>query len=127
MHIFRKEFPGKDRAPDKPIPRGARAGTAVVAVLCLGVVTRAHGNKYLVTGPSMHSDAPSTCEFVIAQVYDKGPSPYKSLGTAFRTIIGEEGARALYQVPRPQTCMYRAYELYHNMRDSADAWSCFVE
>ncbi|CBJ48450.1 folate transporter [Ectocarpus siliculosus] len=31
------------------------------------------------------------------QVYDKGPSPYKSLGTAFRTIIREEGARALYQ------------------------------
>ncbi|CAM9755861.1 unnamed protein product [Ectocarpus sp. 12 AP-2014] len=30
-------------------------------------------------------------------VYDKGPSPYKSLGTAFRTIIREEGARALYQ------------------------------
>ncbi|CAM9171277.1 unnamed protein product [Pylaiella littoralis] len=30
-------------------------------------------------------------------VYDKGPSPYKSLGTAFRTIARDEGARALYQ------------------------------
>ncbi|CAN0126350.1 unnamed protein product [Ascophyllum nodosum] len=31
------------------------------------------------------------------QVYDKGPSPYKSVGTAIRTIVREEGARALYQ------------------------------
>lgn len=31
-------------------------------------------------------------------MYDKGPSPYKSVGTAFRTIVREEGARALYQV-----------------------------
>lgn len=69
----------------------------------LGVVTGAHGNGYLVTGPSTRSGAPSTREFVIAQVYDKGPSPYKSLGTAFRTIIREEGARALYQVPQPQS------------------------
>lgn len=34
----------------------------------------------------------------IGQVYDKGPSPYKSVGAAFRTIVKEEGARALYQV-----------------------------
>ena len=32
------------------------------------------------------------------QVYDKGPSPYKSVGAAFRTIVKEEGAKALYQV-----------------------------
>eukprot|EP00752_Nemacystus_decipiens_P005250 g4764.t1 len=31
------------------------------------------------------------------QVYDKGPSPYKSLITAFRTIAKDEGTRALYQ------------------------------
>lgn len=77
----------------------------------LGVVTRAHGNTYLVTGPSMRSGAPSTREFVIGQVYDKGPSPYKSLGTAFRTIVREEGARALYQVLQPQALMHHAYEL----------------
>lgn len=43
------------------------------------------------------------------QVYDKGPSPYKSLVTAFRTIAREEGARALYQV-RP-TCAV----VYHRL------------
>eukprot|EP00903_Cladosiphon_okamuranus_P009102 g8700.t1 len=31
------------------------------------------------------------------QVYDKGPSPYKSLMASFRTIVKDEGARALYQ------------------------------
>lgn len=35
---------------------------------------------------------------MLQQVYDKGPSPYKSLITAFRTIVKDEGARALYQV-----------------------------
>ena len=32
------------------------------------------------------------------QVYDKGPSPYKSVRAAFHTIVKEEGTRALYQV-----------------------------
>ena len=49
---------------------------------------------------------------MLRQVYDKGPSPYKSLVTAFRTIAKDEGARALYQVTLLYTSRVVPFNFY---------------